>query len=191
MVKPYGTYDLTKIPNTVVKLDFRYKFENNLEEIPEFVRELVFYDFNLPLENIPSNINCVIIEKGFNLPVDNLGNNFIELDFGANFNQPIDNLPSSLIKITLGANFMQSINNLPNNIKFIHLHNPYYDYTTIKKLPLSILFLQLGTQNVDITLDLDKIITERKNFHSTKEKNFGISNGHAFKCDYFNNFYFF
>ena len=191
MVKPYGTYDLSKIPETIIELDFRYEFSNCPKEIPVFIKKLVFYKFHFPLENIPTNVNCVTIENGFNLSVDNLGNNFIELDFGNSFNQPIDNLPSSLEKITLGTYFTHSINNLPDNIKFIHLHNPKYDHTKIHKLPKSILFLQFGTENVDIELNLDNLTTERKKYYFTKENNSGISSGKAFKCDYFNNFYFF
>lgn len=190
-LKPCGKYDLTKIPNSVYKLSFVYKFENNPAEIPEFIREVEFYEYDYPLESLPTNITKVEINKGFNRPTDNLGDNFISINFGNNFNQAIDNLPSSLVKITLGKEFTYPINNLPENLKFIHLHNPSYDFTTILKLPKSLLLLQIGT-NKDIDIDLDlksEYFSKTIKYNYFKEKKHTIEFG--ISCCHCVNFYFF
>lgn len=190
--KPYGKYDLSKIPSSVYKLIFNYKYENNPMEIPCSIKEVSFYIFDYPLENLPTNINHVFINQGFNHVVDNLGNNFITIDFGRDFNQNISNLPSSLEKIVLGTSFTHSINNLPDNIKFIHLRNCMYEHNSIFKLPKSIILFQLSTINESIELELNVELSEGKKYYGVKENNFDFSTGNSNNNNYYlNSFYFF
>jgi hypothetical protein len=189
LTNPNVKYDFTNLPITVRKLIFHYTFVNNPTDIPEFVKEVEFYYYVCPLENLPTNINHVIISNGFNHPVDNLGNNFITIGFGDSFNQDISNLPSSLEKIILGYMFTHSINNLPDSIKFLRLHNPNYEHNSIQKLPKSIILFQIGIRNIDLVLNLNSSPLDKKHYH-IREKNFGLSCD-ATGCDYFNNFYFY
>lgn len=182
---PYGSIDLSEITIPVYKFVFHYKYENNPFDIPNFVKYIEFYDFDYKLEELPTNIEHVIINKGFNYPVDNLGNNFKTIGFGSNFSYPIDNLPNSLEKVILGINFTHPLNNLPDGLKILILHNPKYDYSIISRLPSSLVLLQIGTDQ-DIELNLSEL-----NFTSSLETNCGIEKGYAWPSQYLKNFYFY
>ena len=179
--KPYGKYNFDMIPYEVKKLSFNYKYENNPSDIPDFIKDVYFYDYTNLLEDLPTNIETVIINKGFNNVVDNLGNNFKIIDFGSNFNQLVDDLPTSLEKITFGINFTHTINNLNDNIKSLYLHNQVYDYSKISKLPKSLIFFQIGT-NADIEL---KLIPD----YNVKQFCF-LENSYKINFQYYKNFYF-
>lgn len=182
---PYGKINLSGITIPIQKFIFHYKYGNLPLEIPKFVKELHFYDFDYKLEDLPTNIEHVIIYKGFNHPVDNLGNNFKTIGFGANFSQPIDNLPSSLEKIILGINFIHPINNLPDGLKILLLHSNKYDFSLISKLPSSLVFLQIGT-NDDIELNLPE-----SKYTCYLEKNNGLEKGYGCNLQYLKNIYFY
>lgn len=180
--KPYGKYNLDMIPNEVKKLSFNYKYENKPSDIPNFIKDVYFYDYTHLLEDLPTSIETIIINNGFNNTVDNLGNNFKIIDFGLNFNQLIDDLPTSLEKITLGVNFTHSINNLDDNIKSLYLHNHEYNYSTISKLPKSLIFFQIAT-NTDIELEL---------YPDYNVKQFGfLENSYRVNFHYYKNFHFY
>jgi len=163
--------DLNFIPNSTKKLIFHYKFINKPNEIPKFIKEIEFYEYYYLLEDLPTSVENIIINKGFNNNVDNLGNNFKYIDFGNSFNNPVDNLPNSLEKIVLGQNFNKPINNLPDNLKILFLHNISYDHTTIMKLPKSIICLQIKI-NDDIELDINNINITNKNIKCYRESVF-------------------
>ena len=187
--------DLNLIPKTVHTLEFNYLFKNIPCEIPPNIKKVFFYEFTYLLEELPNTINEIEIYKGFNHPVDKLHFGLKSINFGWNFNHEINNLPSSLEKIVLGANFNHQINNLPSNIKFIYLSNPKYDYETIKKLPKSILFLQLGiNEDIDFELHSCLLTNLNKNYELQLEQNYayGYGNGYAYSNTiYFKNFYFY
>lgn len=181
--------DLNLIPNTVHTLKFNYNFENLPCEIPPNIKKVYFYEFSDLLEELPDTIEDIEIHKSFNNPVDKLHYGLKSISFGWNFDQPIDNLPSSLEKIVLGNNFNHQINNLPSNIKFLYISNPNYNYGTIKKLPKSLIFLQLGV-NEDIDFDID--FDSNMNCIPQLEKNYGANVGYTYSnTQYFKNYYFY
>jgi len=182
--------DLNLIPNTVNTLKFNYNFENLPCEIPSNIKKVYFYEFSDLLEELSDTIEDIEIHKGFNNTVDKLHHGLKSISFGCNFNQPIDNLPSSLEKIVLGNNFTHQINNLPSNIKFIYLSNPEYDYPSIKKLPKSLVFLQLGL-NEDIDFDFNLLTNQNINHICQLEKNYGLQGLTYSNTQYFKNFYFY
>lgn len=180
--------ELNLIPASVHTLKFYYKFVNLPCEIPSNIKSVYFYEYSDLLEELPYTIENIEILKCFNHPVDKLHSNLKSLSLGWNFNQSIDNLPSSLEKIVLGINFNHSINNLPSNVKFLYISNPNYNYETIKKLPKSLIFLQLGV-NDDIDLELG--LNPNSNFIIQLEKNYGVNSFTYSNTQYFKNFYFY
>jgi hypothetical protein len=184
--------DLNLIPNTVHTLKFNYNFENLPCEIPSNIKKVYFYEFSDLLEELPDTIVDIEIHKGFNHPVDKLHQGLKSISFGWNFNQPIDNLPSSIEKIVLGNNFSHSINNLPSNIKFLYISNPNYDYETIKKLPKSLIFLQLGVkEDINFEFSYDILNNLNRNYMSQFEKNYGVNDFTYSNTQYFKNYYFY
>lgn len=180
--------NLNKIPESVTTLKFNNYFKNLPNEIPKNIINLYFYEFTNFLEELPFNVENVIIYKGFNNSVDNLGDNFKSIDFGLDFNNIVDNLPKSLEKVVFHFKFTNSINNLPSNIKFIHIINPDYDFINIKKLPKSIILLQLGL-NDDLDDNLNNYfklcLNNKKCILQPLEKNINISS------KYLKNIYFY
>jgi len=187
---PGKPIQMNLIPHTVHTLKFNYNFENLPLEIPPNIISVHFYEFSDRIEELPNTIENIDIYKGFNHPVDKLHNNIKSICFGWNFNQPIDNLPTSLEKIILGAWFTHSINNLPPNIKFIHIGNPDYNHISILKLPQSIVFLQLAT-NEDFDLDFGLDINNNFNYVCQLEKNYSASGINSYtNALYYKNYYF-
>jgi hypothetical protein len=184
--KPFDKFDLSLIPKSVSSIIFHYSYVNNPSEIPEFISKLKFYIYKNYLEELPNNIKEVEICQGFNMPVDKLGNNFEIIDFGLCFNQPIDNLPSSIEKIVLAQSFTHSINNLPEKLKVLYLHNPNYDYSTIKNLPKNLILLQIGLK---FSEDLDFDLNIPHNYFTFEQKNGGINKDSSPSCDHFKNIY--
>ena len=182
--------NLNLIPSTVHKLKFNYNFENLPCEIPPNIKTIYFYQYSDLLEELPDTIENIEIYKGFNHPVDRLHYGLKSISFGWNFNHEINNLPSSLEKIVLGNNFNHQINNLPSNVKFIYISNPDYNYETIKKLPKSLIFLQLGV-NGDIDIEFSSIVSDSLNCISQFEKNYGINSFTYSNTQYVKNYYFY
>jgi len=65
-----------------------------------------------------SNIKYISFYN-FNLPVGNLPDNLENVQFGSNFNQNVDNLPNKIIRIQFGSKFSQQVDLLPESIKHI------------------------------------------------------------------------
>ena len=63
--------------------------------------------------------------NNFNLSVDDLPSNIKTIFFGDDFNQPVDNLPNSVVQIHFGKSFNQSLNKLPKSVKNISLPDTY------------------------------------------------------------------
>lgn len=177
---PNVSINMDKIPQSVSILRFNYNYKNLPIDIPPNIKSLYFYEFSYLLEELPNTIEHVMINKGFNHRVDKLGNHFKSIDFGLNFNQPIDNLPSSLEQVIFHEFFTYPINNLPSNIKIIHILNSNYDLMSIKKLPKSLILLQLKDKkeyytDFEFTFDLegknyislpiDRIYDSERNLH--------------------------
>jgi hypothetical protein len=157
---PNVLINMDKIPQSVSILRFNYNYKNLPLDIPPNIKSLYFYEFSYLLEELPNTIEHIIINKGFNHKVDKLGNHFKSIDFGLNFNQQIDDLPSSLEQVVFHEFFTHSINNLPSNIKIIHIFNSNYDLMSIKKLPKSLILLQLKDEKeycseFNFTFDLE------------------------------------
>lgn len=182
--------NLNLIPATVHTLKFNYNFVNLPCEIPSNIKKVYFYEYCDLLEELPDTIEDIEIHKGFNHQIDKLHCGIKSISTGWNFNQPIDNLPSSLEKIVLGINFNHQINNLPSNVKFIYISNPDYDYETIKKLPKSLVFLQLGV-NEDIDIEFSFIKSNNINCISQFEENYGMNSFTYSNNQYFKNYYFY
>lgn len=182
--------NLNLIPSTVHKLKFNYNFENLPCEIPPNIKTVYFYEYSDLLEELPDTIENIEIYKGFNHPVDKLHQGLKSISFGSNFNHEVNDLPSSLEKIVLGINFNHQINNLPSNVKFLYISNPNYDYETIKKLPKSLVFLQLGV-NEDIDIEFSSIVSNNYNCISQFEKNYGMNSFTYSNTNYFKNYYFY
>lgn len=199
--------DLEKIPKSISTLKFNYNYVNLPCDIPINIKSVYFYEFSGLIEELPNNIEHIKIHHGFNHPVDKIHNNLKSIEFGINFNHLVDNLPTSLEKIVFSTGFSQSINNLPSEIKIIHIHNTNYDLTTIKTLPKSIVFLQLGldlnsefetnsndsNSNSDFDFDFDFTFDlHGKNFFSPGiEKNYGCGMYESPQCPYLRNIYFY
>lgn len=183
--------DFNLIPDTVHTLKFNYDFDNLLCKIPPSVKSVYFYKYLNLLDELPNTIINIEIYTGFNQYVDNLHYNLISLNFGWSFNQCIDNLPLSLEKIILGFNFIHQINNLPSNVKFLYISNPEYNYSSIKKFPKSLVFLQFSV-NEDFDLEFNSNILNNKKYAHQLEKNYGVCSMSTYsRASYFKNYYFY
>lgn len=180
--------DLSKIPQSVHTLRFNYNFENLPHEIPSNITRVYFEEFSDLLEDLPNTIEHVQIYKGFNNPVDNLGDHFKSIDFGCDFNHQVDNLPTSLEKVVFSISFNHSINNLPSNIKFIHILNPHYNFDSIKKLPKSLILLQLDLSEKEFDLNEKEFSLNNKKcilLPHIKKNNINIEGDYQFTKNFF------
>ena len=188
---PNNPIDLKEIPKSVSILKFNYNFINLPSEIPKNIKSVYFYEFTCLIEELPYNLEHIKIYKGFNHPVDKIHNNLKSIEFGLNFNHSVDNLPTSLEKVVFSKSFTHSINNLPHNIKFIFIHNPNYDLSSIKILPKSIILLQLGlsfNDDLGLNFSFDYTFNLNNKYHITQyvEENFEYA-----MIPYLRNIYFY
>ena len=183
-------FDPTKIPKSVNKLMIYSNLNFNINDIPSNIKQLYFYKYNNLLEQLPISIEEISIEKEFNRCVDDLGNNFKIIDFGWDFNQPVDNLPNSLEKLCFGNNFNHPINNLPQKLKVLYIHNYNYNYSLIKKIPSSLIFIEFGTNNNNDYYDIFENIIINKKYVHYLENNKGMDHGYASGSNYLNKYFF-
>lgn len=129
----------TNFPVNLKKLVFGLNFIRKVENVPEFLEELVFDNrFNTTV-NLPLHLKKVVFGDGFNQLIA-LPDSLQHLKFGYHFNKMI-NIPSNLVTLELGSKFNQEmvLNNklehltlgnqfnkklvLPNSVKVLNLRN--------------------------------------------------------------------
>lgn len=94
-------------------------FNQKIDNLPYNLERLILSDsFNQKIDNLPSKLWCMKIGNNFNQEIDNLPQSLEILDLGNNFNKNIDNLPDNMHTLQLGKNFDQEINKLPSAIKY-------------------------------------------------------------------------
>ena len=126
------TYDFKDALEGIEELHFSSDFNKDIftpenQQYFKNVKRIVFDDssrFNHPLDNLPINLEVLII--------------------GSQFNQKLDFLPLNLEKLIFYRNgdFQQRLDNLPNKIKYIYL--PFEYDLEISNLPSSVLEVDVG-----------------------------------------------
>lgn len=137
---------LKKFFKKMVLLKFCDEFNQNVNNLPIFVIELVFgNEFNKSVDNLPINLTILTFGMKFNKSVNNLPNFISELTFGKLFNQCTNYLPTSIKILKFDGIFTQLINDLPNSI--INLTINAKKNESIKNLPSCIIELKLFLYN--------------------------------------------
>ncbi len=129
----------TNFPVNLKKLVFGLNFIRKVENVPEFLEELVFNNRFNNTVNLPLHLKKVVFGDGFNqalvLPDSlqhlkvgyhfnkpfNVPSNLLTLDFGSKFNQDLV-LNNKLEQLTLGNQFNKKLV-LPNSMKVLNLRN--------------------------------------------------------------------
>jgi len=154
------------LPTTLTHLVFYCDNNNSFENLHLLTHITFDYEFNKPLNNLPSSCSHLTFDGKFNQSVDNLplsirvivfGDYFdkpindlpqvTHLTFGCDFNHPIDDLPRSLISLKLGMRFNKPLKNLPdlNHIGIGKYFNQYID-----ELPKSLRSIKISKNYVTI-----------------------------------------
>jgi hypothetical protein len=135
---------ISNIPENIIKIIFGGCFNLDVQPyLHQGIHTLKFgHEFNLPVNNLPSNLIHLTLGAKFNRPVNNLPSGLKYLYFGGSFSYPVDMLPESLEIIYLSGNFNYPVNNLPQGIKELRLLGHSFNFP-IDSLPNSIEILQL------------------------------------------------
>lgn len=119
-------------------------YDYPLNNLPANLNSLIIFSqfdnhFNHPLENLPANLKKLEFiknESGYDYPIDNLPEGLEILDIRVDFsNKFILNLPKSLLKLYLGGNDNIIINELPPNIKVLTFAMNFEYHSLLEKLP--------------------------------------------------------
>ena len=114
------------------KVQFDNRYNSNIDWLPEGITDLhIGTMFNKPLDNLPSTIKSIIIQK-----YNDIGYTM--------FNNSLDNLPPSLecLKIYYNTKFNLPLYNLPKNLKYLHLQCLQYTHP-INNLPDSLEYISI------------------------------------------------
>lgn len=134
---------ITNIPKNIISVRFGWRF--NLDPQPYLhskIKYLKFkHKFNLPINNLPENLECLVLGNAFNHPVNNLPWTLKSLCFCNSFNQNIDMLPDGLEILYLPNCFNRPILNLPPGLKDLKLGSNFSHFVDF--LPNTIENLEL------------------------------------------------
>ncbi len=122
-------------------------------DFPDWIKNLKIASYHHPLNNLPSSLEKLSIEKFYNHPLDKLPKNLknLTLEHNTYFDKPLDNLPINLKELEIYCSYTQPINNLPQNLKNLTLS---FDYIKpLDNLPLSIENLKIVSCNFNQSLD--------------------------------------
>lgn len=92
---------------------------NNLKKL-QYLKYLALIINNQPVENLPDNLEFLILGYHFNSSIDNLPNNIKYLELGSLFSQDIYKLPDKLETLKFIGNYDKPILCSPNNLKSIN-----------------------------------------------------------------------
>jgi hypothetical protein len=143
-------------------LNFGYEFNLPIDNLPTELKKLILgVKFNQKVDNLPLGLEMIIFAGIFSQPIDMLPHSIKYIYLSGRFNQNIDNLPLGLVKIFLtGYNFSYPIDSLPDSVEIIKL-NPIYK-TEIKKLPTQLKTIFID-KYVKCQIDLHKLYKLAKN----------------------------
>jgi hypothetical protein len=156
LILPYTLTQLTfgesfnqvvELPESLTHLTFGFYF-NRVVKLPESLTHLTFgYDFNqkvnIPLklkylrldcnnlcliENLPNNLEELVLGKYFNLELNNLPNSVHIIRFSPDniyYTRELNNLVDSIEILELPPNYQNKIKNIPQRLKKIKLSKKY------------------------------------------------------------------
>ena len=165
-----------KIKGIILQSDS--EFYNGIDGLPTELELLAidcstsFFEY---VYNLPTGLKFLQLESGdFNKSVDNLPQNLEVLLLGDNFSQSVDNLPESLIGLKLGEKFSQSIENLPINLIYLNICVNKYS-NTILNFPPNLKYLKIIFTNTITTKNCKQFYKPILNIKYPKVKHLVLS----------------
>lgn len=139
------------LPMTIQSISQYDNFNENINNLPKSIINLLFYSNKLSEYNILHNKDVSDTREcsyclRFNKNLNNLSKIKIIIIDG-NFNKNINNLPSSLVKLSTSMSYSKILNNLPSQLKQLtiveiqlnnlpkKLNKLYVKYTSMNNLP--------------------------------------------------------
>ena len=101
--------------------------------------------FNESIDDLPDNIEEIIMNNYYNQPINKLPNKLKSIKFGHNFNQIITNWPINLTILTYGFEFNQDIINWPINLKEVEFGDKFNKLIT--NWPLNLESIKFSSNN--------------------------------------------
>jgi len=121
-------------------LHFGKNFNQNLDNLSDFIESIRLWEclyFNQPLDNLPVNLNKLVVGDSFKKPLDFLPFGLKHLELPVGYNQPLDNLPSGLEYLKIDWCYDKPLNNLPEGLKILKIFTGLYKYDLLN-LPHSL-----------------------------------------------------
>jgi hypothetical protein len=153
---------ITNIPTNIIKINFNYLDQDIQPFLHSEIKMLDFgFDYNYPVDNLPSKLEFLRLGPNFNHPINNLPTSIKTIILsGTMFNYTVDLLPESLETLVLPGNYNQPLNCLPSNLKILRINTKEFNQS-INSLPDSIEILHL---NNNYNVDIDKLPKKLKTF---------------------------
>jgi hypothetical protein len=101
------------LPENLIKLTFSGSFNQSVDNLPKSLTDLIFEEYSqydLPLDNLPKNINKITLNcnhKLINILPQHIEILHIKFSYCDKYNKKIDNLPISLKKIIINCSEFQ------------------------------------------------------------------------------------
>ncbi len=149
---------VNNLPNSIKFLCLGSKFSDSVDFLPDGLESLYLVcskDFNHSIDNLPNNLDTLILSGEFNQPINHLPSNLKHLMFWCkfshplcklppnleslifiddNFNHPIDYLPNSIKNLELNKNYDKLLPNIPTSIEHLVIRNPSYNWAPLFQL---------------------------------------------------------
>lgn len=109
-----------RLPKMLKTVHFGADFDQNLDNIPENLEELIFGDrFRRPVD-LPEggSLRTIVFGKGFNSEITSFPKGVKKVVFGEKFDQKLESLPESITHMEFGSAFSHSID-LPAHIQHV------------------------------------------------------------------------
>jgi hypothetical protein len=125
----------------------------NVDSLPSTLKRLTLYEFNSPVDHLPSFLTHLTFDTRFTHPIDHLPDSLTHLTFLStrlhafnltvpHFNHPIDYLPTSLTHLTLGTFFNHPADYLPPSL--VQLFFCLHFSQPLNYLPYSLIHLEFA-----------------------------------------------
>jgi len=115
----------------ILWFDYQNKYNQSFINLPKTLIDLYLGQYNLPLNNLPSNLKYLQVGDAYSHYLDNLPLGLEELVIGdenwmSKYNLSLDFLPHHLKALSIYSfEFNQELNNLPNSLLHLTIHDKY------------------------------------------------------------------
>lgn len=138
--------ELDNLPDNIKIIRIGHHFDNKLDKLPKGLEVLECSNWNVgthyELNNLPENLNELILSPYYNFPINNLPKKLKSLTIGYDFCQDIEYLPETLEYLETSGFVEHNIKKFPDNLKECIL-NSEININHIDILPVGLKTLEL------------------------------------------------